>query len=89
MASRYDKRLDKLEEKLGEAGQLPVSLRGPYPIWRDPDSTDDDIKLAEEKIKERLVAGYGTCSGARFFSLGWGTKSEQDNTLLVGDRLEK
>ena len=89
MGTKYDGRIDKLEQKISKVGQLPASLRGPYPIWRDPDSTDDDIKLAEEKIKERLLAGYGTCSGARFFSLGWGTKSEWDNTLLVGDRLRK
>ena len=77
MASRYDKRLDKLEEKLGEAGQLPVELRGPYPIWRDPASTDADVEHAEIQIKERLVKKYGTSQGAQTYSVGW-TKSEQD-----------
>ena len=78
MAHKFDSRITKLEEQISKAGQLPKSARGPFLIWRDADSTDADVERAEEKIKKRLVAGYGTCSGARFFSLGWGTKSEQD-----------
>ena len=79
MASRYDKRLDKLENIIATAGALPKSARGPYLIWRDPDSTEEDMTRAETRIKKRLVGKHGTSAGARFFSVGWDTKSQKEN----------
>ena len=75
MASRYDKRLDKLEEKLGAAGQLPKDKRGPYFGW------GDDAEASFKPIRERLMAEFGTTTGAQFLRLSWGTP-EAKNAVI-------
>jgi len=73
MATKYDGRIDKLEQKISKAGQLPKSACGPFPIWREADSTDEDIRQAKERKKKSLLEQFGTWKGAEFVVLSWGT----------------
>ena len=66
MSTKFDSRLDKLEEKIVAFGQLPASARGPYLGWGECEERFDEIK-------KELTARYGTWDGADFICLRWGT----------------
>jgi len=68
MSTRYDKRLSEIEKKMGEAGKLPLSARGPFIAWPDP-----GVKADFSGIKAELLAKYGTTEGAEFIAISWGS----------------
>jgi hypothetical protein len=68
MSNKWDKRISEIEKKMGEAGKLPLSVRGPYVAWANPAIEDP---FAD--IKERLLQQYGTFAGAEFQLLSWGS----------------
>ena len=65
MSTRYDKRVDQLEEQMTQAGKLPPHARGPYIQWDDEDFSE---------IKAELLKKYGTHEGANFFTYCWGKR---------------
>ena len=68
---KFDKRIDKLEEKITAAGELPKEAKGPYVAW-------DDSEEPFAEIKANLLERFGTYEGAQFFTLGWNIKSDTD-----------
>jgi hypothetical protein len=66
MSTKYDKRLEELEEKMNAAKKLPADVRGPYVGWGDEGERQIDT------IKKRLLETYGTIDGAEFTVVGWG-----------------
>jgi hypothetical protein len=73
MGTRYDKRIEQLEGKIGEAGKLPLSARGPHILWPDPGGKADFSEIEAE-----LMEKYGTYAGAKFISIGWGKPEPSD-----------
>jgi len=73
MTTKWDGRIDKLEEKLGAAGQLPQDKRGPFIGW------GDDAEASFKPIRERLMAEFGTIAGAEFLRISWGTPEAKNN----------
>ena len=72
MSTRYDKRIDQLEEKMTAEGQLPKNAKGPYIQWNNDDFSD---------IEAKLIKTYGTANGAQFLSIRWGeSKTNGDQT---------
>ena len=67
MSTKFDSRLDKLEEKLTAAGQLPASAKGPYVRWWDIGAEKPDFA----KTKAALLERYGTYEGAEFHTITW------------------
>ena len=72
MSTRYDKRLSEIEKKMGEAGKLPLSARGPFIVWPDP-----GVEADFSEIKAKLMAKYGTTSGAQFVAISWGKAADE------------
>ena len=72
MSTRYDKRIDQLEEQMGEAGKLPPSARGPFIVWPDP-----GVKADFTDIKAELMRKYGTTEGAEFVAISWGKATDE------------
>ena len=66
--NKYQKRIEKVEAKLGEAGKLPLSARGPHILWPDPGEKADF-----SEIETRLMKRFGTCEGAEFIAITWGS----------------
>ena len=58
-----------MEKKLGEAGKLPESARGPYLDFIGADEPEPDFS----KIKAELMEKYGTIEGADFQVITWGS----------------
>ena len=73
MASRYDKRIQHLEEKLGEAGKVPVGHRGPFIGWAG------ECEERFEEVKKDLLKRFGTIAGAEFLRISWGTPEAKNN----------
>jgi hypothetical protein len=69
MSTKYDGRIDELEKKLGEAGKLPLSARGPYLGFIGSDEREPDFS----RIKAELMEKYGTIEGAEFQVISWGS----------------
>ena len=67
MSTKFDSRLDKLEEKLTAAGQLPKEARGPHIRWWDIGAEKPDFA----EIKADLLERFGTINGADFTVIGW------------------
>ena len=67
MTTRYDKRLSEIEKKIGEAGKLPLSARGPYVGW------GDDAEETFAGIRKDLMERFGTTEGAKFIAISWGS----------------
>jgi hypothetical protein len=73
MSTKWDKRISEIEKKIGEAGRLPLSARGPFVAWANPEIEDP---FAD--IKERLLQQYGTFAGAEFQLLSWGSEETSE-----------
>jgi hypothetical protein len=73
MSTKYDKRLEELEEKMNAAKKLPADVRGPYVGW----GKEGEKKI--KSIKKHLLETYGTIEGAEFYQMGWLNEFEQDN----------
>ena len=67
MTTKWDGRIDKIEEKMGEVGKLPLSARGPFIAWPDP-----GVKADFSGIENELMRKYGTIEGAECFAIRWG-----------------
>ena len=67
MSTKFDSRLDKLEEKITAAGQLPASAKGPHIRWWGIGAEKPDFA----NIKADLLKRYGTYEGAEFICIGW------------------
>jgi hypothetical protein len=72
MGTRYDKRIDQLEGKIGEAGKLPPSARGPFIVWPDPGEKADFSEIENE-----LMRKYRTVEGAKFIEISWGKATDE------------
>ena len=69
MATKYDGRIDKLEERMAAAGKLPLSQRGPHIRWGRPGEEADF-----SEIEADLLARFGTTEGAIFRTICWGKR---------------
>ena len=72
--NKYQKRIEKVEAKLGEVGKLPLSARGPFIVWPDP-----GVKADFTDIKAELMEKYGTTEAAQFVAISWGTPEPKNN----------
>ena len=72
MTTKWDGRIEKVEAKLGEAGKLPLSARGPHILWPDPGGKADFSEIENE-----LMEKYGTVEAAQFVAISWGKATDE------------
>jgi len=73
MSTKWDKRIEEMEKKMGEPGKLPLSERGPFVAW-----ANSEIEDPFADIKERLLQKYGTFAGAEFLLMSWGSEKTSE-----------
>jgi|APSaa5957512622_1039677.scaffolds.fasta_scaffold65998_3 hypothetical protein len=67
MSTKWDGRIDKIEEKINAKKGVPPEARGPHILWPEP-----GVKADFSEIKADLMEKYGTTEGAEFISISWG-----------------
>lgn len=78
MGTKWDRRIDEIEKRIGEAGKLPPSARGPFFAWADEEGVKHFSDI-EQQLKER----FKTTEGAEFVSIGW--QEPKPKTDIFGD----
>ena len=68
MTTKWDGRIDKIEEEINAKKGVPPEARGPHIVWLESSGDEPDFS----EIKADLMEKYGTTEGAKFISISWG-----------------
>ena len=75
--NKFEKRIDKLQEKLQKRGLVPPQYAGPYISWSDNQKSVEDI----ERVKAELMKVFGTVEGVKIYEICWDEPEGEAGTV--------